>query len=288
MKAEMRVITMRIPYRNGSCRVTSPFGDRVLNGTQEFHPGIDLVGADGDRVLVAPCDGVIGVSTMIPKGTNRTWEWGNYVRLDTPDGYNVYLCHMAERRVKAGDTVKAGDVLGIQGNTGYSFGEHCHFEVRKKGSVVNPAPLLGIKNTAGLYREADKVSVSPFRVGSAVWFTGEKQYAYASSERAVEAKLCRGKITAVYEKGRHPYHVVGDGVYGWVNKSDLTTTEPQVVRVTTALLNIRTGAGLTFPVVGMISDRGVYVLSSVSGGWGKLKNGKGWISLAYTEKVELA
>lgn len=279
---------MRLPYQNEACRVSSPYGERTLNGVPGWHNGIDLVGLDGDRVLVAPCAGVIRTSTLIPKNdTDDTWEWGNYIRLDTNDGYVVFMCHMAERRVKAGQTVKAGDIVGIQGNTGYSFGEHCHFEVRRNGVVVNPAILLGIQNKVGIYRETDKVPTSscPYAVGQIVWFTGTKQFYYSSSEKAVEATPCRGKITAIYEKGKHPYHVVGDTVYGWVNKSDVTTSEPLLVRVTVRALNIRSGPGTNYPIAGVITDKGVYALTSEAGGWGKLKNGKGWISLAYTEKA---
>lgn len=281
---------MRLPYKNGACRVSSPYGNRILNGVPGWHAGIDLVGLDGDRLLVAPCDGVIRTSTLIPKNdTDDTWEWGNYIRLDTNDGYVVFMCHMAERRVKAGQKVKAGDVVGVQGNTGYSFGEHCHFEVRRNGAVVNPAPLLGIANAVGVYREAEKLPASStlYAVGSSVFFTGHKQYAYASSEKAVEASPCSGKITAIYEKGRHPYHVVGSGVYGWVNKSDVSATAPVLAKVKVPVLNIRAGAGMNYPITGQIRDMGTYPLSSVSNGWGKLKNG-GWISLAYCETFSLA
>lgn len=145
---------MRIPYKNSACWVTSPYGQRTLNGVTGWHNGIDLVGLDGDRVLVAPCDGVVRSSTLIPKSSgNLTWEWGNYIRIDTADGYNIFMCHMAERKVTVGQQVKAGDIVGLQGNTGYSFGEHCHFEVRKGGMSVNPAPLLGINNALGTYKQ---------------------------------------------------------------------------------------------------------------------------------------
>ena len=144
---------MIIPYKDGACWVSSPYGQRTLNGVTGMHNGIDLVGLDGDRVLVAPCAGVVRSSTMIPKSSgNLTWEWGNYIRIDTADGYNIFMCHMAERRVTVGQKVNAGDVVGIQGNTGYSFGEHCHFEMRKNGATVNPAPFLGIENKIGTYK----------------------------------------------------------------------------------------------------------------------------------------
>lgn len=129
--------------------LTSKFGLRILNGKPDNHKGIDLVGSD--KILVAPCDGVVGVSTMLNQAYDKTltWQWGNYVRIDTPDGLNVYLCHMSERRVNAGDRVKAGDIIGVEGSTGYSFSSHCHFEIRKNGKSVNPCPYLGIPNAWG-------------------------------------------------------------------------------------------------------------------------------------------
>lgn len=153
---------MKLPYKSGPVTLTSKFGLRMLNGKLDNHKGIDLVGTD--KTLVAPCDGVIGVSTMLNQAYDKTltWQWGNYIRIDTPDGLNIYMCHMSERKVKAGDRVKAGDVVGIEGNTGYSFGSHCHFEIRKNGKSVNPCPYLGIPNTGGVIRDlVDVVKTYP-------------------------------------------------------------------------------------------------------------------------------
>lgn len=123
------------------------------------HNGIDLVGLD-DKTVYAPCDGVIGSSTIVYTGT--TAEWGNYIRLDTADGkYSIFLCHLATRYVAKGQRVKKGDKLGIMGNTGKSSGAHTHFEVRKKGTStkVNPADFIGIPNKVGTYN-ADTVVTS--------------------------------------------------------------------------------------------------------------------------------
>lgn len=142
---------MRLPYKtNTTVRVTSPFGPRTLKGVTKPHKGVDLVGAS--KTLVAPCDGVVAVSTIITNPNNRTSEWGNYIRIDTPDGLKVYMCHMKERKVKAGDKVKVGDVVGIEGSTGESTGSHCHFEIRNKsGTSIDPTPYLGIQNGVGTY-----------------------------------------------------------------------------------------------------------------------------------------
>lgn len=140
---------MNLPYKSGKVTLTSHFGWRTLNGQKDYHKGVDLSGTD--KTLVAPCDGVIGSSTIITDKSNLTWQWGNYIRIDTPDGLKIFMCHMAARKVKVGQKVKAGDVVGVEGDTGYSFGSHCHFEVRKNGVSVDPTPYLGIPNEWGQY-----------------------------------------------------------------------------------------------------------------------------------------
>lgn len=143
------------PIFSGKYKVTSPYGERTLNGKREFHGGIDLVGLGSDLVH-CPVKGKVVTSTIITDKTNRTWQWGNYVRVDDSEGRRLFFCHLASRAVKAGQSVNAGDVLGKMGNTGYSFGAHTHFEVRKadgSGQTLNPAEYLGIPNELGTYDE---------------------------------------------------------------------------------------------------------------------------------------
>lgn len=136
---------------SGKFKVTSPFGRRTLNGKPDDHKGIDVVGI-ADKHVCAVTSGRVAVSTIITDKSDRTWEWGNYVRVDGDDGRRYYYCHLSKRLVSAGRRVEAGEHLGIEGNTGYSFGSHCHFEVRDgSGNSVNPAPFLGIPNACGTY-----------------------------------------------------------------------------------------------------------------------------------------
>lgn len=138
-----------LPY-SGKCELTSVYGWRTLNGASDYHTGVDLCGVEDKRIL-APCAGVIGSSTIVTDHSDRTWEWGNYVRIDCLDGTQVYLCHLASRAVFTGMRVEVGDLIGFEGNTGYSFGQHCHMEVRWEWSPINPTPLLGIPNEWGYY-----------------------------------------------------------------------------------------------------------------------------------------
>lgn len=142
---------MKTPFKTKEYKVTSPYGTRTLNGRIEIHTGLDLVCADD--IIIATDDGIIHSSCIITDKTNRTWEWGNYVCLKTDSGLYIYYCHLDSRTVKKGDRVKIGDKIGIMGNTGYSFGKHLHFEVRKEGRAVNAADYLGIENKMGKAEE---------------------------------------------------------------------------------------------------------------------------------------
>lgn len=64
-----------------------------------------------------------------------------------------------------------------------------------------------------------------------------------------------------------------------------STSTSYKVKVTADVLNIRAGAGTSFKINGAIKDQGVYTIVAESNGWGKLKSGAGWISLAYTKRV---
>lgn len=121
------------------------------------HNGLDIVGDDSKDVL-CPVTGTVKSSTIITNKNDSTWEWGNYVRVDDKDGNRLFFCHMDSRAVKVGQTVKPGDKLGVMGNTGYSFGAHTHFEVRKPDgkTTSNPAAYLGIPNAKGIYTDEGK------------------------------------------------------------------------------------------------------------------------------------
>ena len=133
--------------------------------------------------------------------------------------------------------------------------------------------------------------------GAVVTFTGKKHYAHANSDNPVACKPGKATITLdPYMKGKHPYHLVAvkggtSNVYGWVDAEDIYEAnefeefKPYLVKVTASALNIRKGAGTSHAIVGCIKDKGTYTIVEESNGWGKLKSGAGWISLAYTKRV---
>lgn len=134
------------------CKVTSPYGiERTINGVKSIHKGIDLISNSGDREVKSIGDGVIRGNFNDPNG------FGNYVSIEHLDGKRVIYAHLESFKKKAGDVVKAGDVIGIEGSTGRSTGIHLHLEVREtpylKHNRLNIADYLGIKNDYGLVEE---------------------------------------------------------------------------------------------------------------------------------------
>ena len=143
---------MKLPLNN--LKVTSPYGiERTINGVKSIHKGIDLISNSGDREVKSIGDGVIRGNFNDPNG------FGNYVSIEHADGKRVIYAHLASFKKKAGDVVKAGDVIGIEGSTGRSTGIHLHLEVREtpylKHNILNIADYLGIKNEVGLVEQKE-------------------------------------------------------------------------------------------------------------------------------------
>lgn len=159
------------------------------------HNGGDYVALE-DKTIYAPCDGVIGSSTIVTNKSNKTWEWGNYVRLDTADSkYSQFFCHLASRSVTKGQKVKKGDKLGIMGSTGKSTGPHLHLEIRLKGTstTVDPFEFFGIPNKVfKSYEAISKKETTTQRLESGndiVWqlMNGTPKIDISEPERAIKA-----------------------------------------------------------------------------------------------------
>ena len=154
---------MKLPFKeNTPVRLTSGYGVRVDPITKQPgspHDGYDLV-SDGDKTVCAVVGGKVVQSRMLTDPSNRTSEWGNYITIWGDDGYYHYYCHLAQRAVEAGATVKAGDPIGIMGATGRVTGPHLHYEVRLSDgwTPISPEKILGVPNEVG----------GPYMVKSAV------------------------------------------------------------------------------------------------------------------------
>lgn len=123
-----------VSYPLNHIQVNSSFGMRndPFTGKPTKHNGLDLH-AKGDEVYSMLAGRV--------KKVGRDKRSGNFVVLEYGN-YTVSYCHLSKVLVRKGDSVNAGDVVGISGSTGRSTGEHLHLTCKYKGKYVNPSILL--------------------------------------------------------------------------------------------------------------------------------------------------
>jgi len=101
---------------------------------EEAHPGIDLAVPEGSDVRAS------GGGIVERTGTDSSY--GLFVLLQHPAGYETMYGHLSRVLVSRGDSVKAGQVIALTGNTGRSTAPHLHFEVRRYGRSVDPSSLV--------------------------------------------------------------------------------------------------------------------------------------------------
>ncbi len=122
---------------SGYYTVTSSFKWRW--GRQ--HKGIDISGANIHGAPITAAQG----GQVIAAGWNNG-GYGNYVMINHGNyngkNYITLYAHMSKVKTSVGATVKKGDLIGLVGNTGRSFGAHLHFEIRINNAPVNPKPYF--------------------------------------------------------------------------------------------------------------------------------------------------
>lgn len=110
-----------------STKITSPFGPRW----RRMHNGLDLKVNIGDTI-VAAFDGKVRIVKYERRG------YGKYVVIRHDNGLETVYGHLSKQLVEENQLVKAGEVIGLGGNTGRSTGSHLHFETRFLGIAINP------------------------------------------------------------------------------------------------------------------------------------------------------
>lgn len=117
----------------GTGSITGHYGDMYSNGP---HNGLDIGAPYGTPIVAAQAGQVLSAEYH--------YSWGNNVFIYHNGTYSTRYAHMSSMAVSAGEYVEAGQIIGYVGSTGYSFGNHLHFEVYENDSRVNPDPYLGI------------------------------------------------------------------------------------------------------------------------------------------------
>ena len=138
-RVDLRHFHMPTPSR----LITSNYGRRW----GRMHQGLDIKVYIGDTIRSA-FDGKVRVVRYEANG------YGNFVVIRHDNGLETVYGHMSKHLVKPNQNVKAGDPIGLGGNTGRSTGSHLHFETRLCGKAINPALMFDFRNqdvTADFY-----------------------------------------------------------------------------------------------------------------------------------------
>jgi len=125
-----------MPLKKTECQIISGFGTRYhpILHYRRMHTGVDLSAKTGTPIY-ATGDGVVEVSGRNDPSLSG---YGIAVLVDHGFGYKTLYAHMSETKVKDGQHVKRGELLGLVGSTGLASGPHCHYEVWLNGKKVNP------------------------------------------------------------------------------------------------------------------------------------------------------
>jgi murein DD-endopeptidase MepM/ murein hydrolase activator NlpD len=116
--------------------LTGRFGGRSdpFTGESAFHQGLDISASKGQPVY-ATADGRVEAASYVP-------EYGNLIVLKHEFGLTTRYGHLSGFKIKPGESVHRGDVIGYVGSTGRSTGAHLHYEILANGKLLNPLQLL--------------------------------------------------------------------------------------------------------------------------------------------------
>ena len=120
--------------------ISSPYGYRSDPFSKQIshHKGVDIAVAEGTQVRAA-ADGTVTQSSY-----NRIG--GNYIVLSHVNGTESYYGHLQTRTVSVGDTVSAGEVIGLSGSTGKTTGAHLHFQLTYNQRTVDPEKYIDLNS----------------------------------------------------------------------------------------------------------------------------------------------
>lgn len=201
---------------------TADYGTR--EPSYSTHHGMDFINDAGHACCaIAVADGeVIAVQDGVD-GFNDTYTAGNYVRIKHESGvYSRYL-HLVKGsiKVKVGQKVKAGALLGKEGDTGYSYGTHLHFDINDGNGYVDPLPyLLGEKS----FYKAKKPASTSITVGSKVRVKAGATFSDGTKPFA-EVYNTVYDVQLLSRNGKEARIGIGEQWTGWMYISDLCLAE---------------------------------------------------------------
>ena len=142
------------PISNKDLKKTaSGWGYRIhpIYKIRKFHYGMDFTAPSGTEIY-ATGDGVVSELNSSKRG------YGNKIVVDHGFGYETLYGHCSAFKVRVGQQVKRGDVIGYVGNSGLSTAPHLHYEVSLNGEKVNPVNYYFNDLTAVEYEDLIELS----------------------------------------------------------------------------------------------------------------------------------
>jgi murein DD-endopeptidase MepM/ murein hydrolase activator NlpD len=136
-------------------RMASGFGNRLhpFYKIVKHHDGMDFTAPTGTEVY-ATADGVIENIERTRRGK------GNMIFIDHGNGYKSVYAHLDAFKVRRGQNVTRGDIIGTVGNTGLSVAPHLHYEVRLNGETVNPVNYFFLELSPEQYNKMIELSIN--------------------------------------------------------------------------------------------------------------------------------
>ncbi|WP_313345250.1 peptidoglycan DD-metalloendopeptidase family protein [Sedimentibacter sp.] len=125
-KQYLKDVPIKFPTQG---RITSTYGQRW----GKFHRGLDIANVTGTEIYAA------GNGRVIESKYNNSY--GNYVLIEHKNGFRTRYAHMSKRLVEQGAEINQGDLIGLIGNTGTSYGSHLHYEIYLYGKLINPLEI---------------------------------------------------------------------------------------------------------------------------------------------------
>lgn len=206
----------------GDHPITSYYGWRTdpITGIRSFHDGVDVSMPIGTE-LYATVNGKVRLATTDSYG-------GKYIQIQTSDGRGHWCLHLSEFKVKAGDIVQKGNLIGLSGNSGHSTGPHTHFGLQSNATVwsshIDPLPDLQVLAESARFKKGDRIiftDIQNIRKGSGIAYD-------------LISKSAVGQIGTVWDEPRqtdgywwYDIHIDGGGS-GWcadVGKFQIYTQE---------------------------------------------------------------
>ena len=217
-RIDLRHFCMPTPSRV----VTSNFGYRPAFGRQ--HKGLDIKVYIGDTIRAA-FTGRVRIVNYEAAG------YGNYVVIRHNNGLETIYAHLSKSLVDENQPVKAGDVIGLGGNTGRSTGSHLHFETRLCGVALDPTLLFDFRNqdvTGDYYifrrdtymAESRESTILRGKVGNGS-YTREQ----VTGEKEVTASISTPSNSTAYSEPRYHKVAKGETLYSIAQKRGITVDE---------------------------------------------------------------